>query len=241
MEVLECIKARRSIRKYRSDNIPWDHISNILDAGRLAPSSGNLQSWKFIVIKDEAKKKQLADACVQQFWMESAPIHIVVVGDPDKVKRFYGDRGERLYVIQNCAAAVENMLLEATNLGLGSCWIGAFDEDMVRRALDIPPEIRPQAIITIGYSDETPQDQVRLPIEATIYLDKWRRKIRNVPAYFYYWSPGIQKNIQKGKSVVEEGGKSLMQKAREVAKNIRSKLEKKNKEQEEEINQIKRE
>jgi len=125
MEVLDCITTRRSIRKYLDKPVPWDLVSNVLEAGRFAPSCGNLQNWKFIIVLDDDKRKGLAEASLRQYWMEQAPVLLVVVAEPEKAKRYYGDRGERFYTIQNCAAVATNMMLEAHNLGLGSCWVGA--------------------------------------------------------------------------------------------------------------------
>ncbi len=176
MNIEECLKTRRSIRKYKDKPIDWDKIVQILDAGKFAPSAGNIQNWKFIVVKKEDVRKKLATASFDQDWMEDAPIHIVVVGEPEKAERFYGSRGERLYTIQSCAAAVQNMLLMAHEIGLGSCWVGAFDELKVKRALNIPENPTPQAIITIGYPDEKPDMPSRTELEHTVYIDKWWAK-----------------------------------------------------------------
>ena len=232
MEVLECIKARRSIRKYLDKPIPWDLVAHIIDAGRRAPSSGNLQNWKFILALDADKRKAIAEASLKQYWMEQAPLHIIIVAEPEKVKRYYGERGERLYSVQNCSIVATQMMLEATNLGLGSCWVGAFDEDMVKRALGMPKEARPQIILTIGYAGEVPPESPRFPLEPITYFNKWRGRIRDVPSYFYYFTPKIQRGIKSTGAVAEKVGKSVMQKATDVAKSIRKKLEDKRKAQE---------
>ncbi|MFC1800423.1 nitroreductase family protein [Nanoarchaeota archaeon] len=125
MDTWECIKTRRSIRKYKPVPVPRALVAKVVDAGRFAPSSGNLQNWKFIVVTDEGLKKAIAEACLEQYWMEKASVHIVMVAEPDKAKRFYGKRG-MLYTTQNIAAATENMLLCAHSIGLGACWVGAF-------------------------------------------------------------------------------------------------------------------
>ncbi len=173
METLECIKTRRSVRKYLDKPVEWDKITKILDAGRLAPSAGNLQNWKFIVTRKDNIKTKLAEASFQQKWMEEADVHITIVAEPEKASQFYGTRGERLYTIQNCAAAIQNMLLAANDQGLGSCWVGAFDEDLVRRALKLPEHVSPQAIITIGYADEKAEMPIKKRIEHVVYIDKW--------------------------------------------------------------------
>jgi len=132
MDVLECIKTRRSIRKFLDVPVEWEKVTQIVDAARCAPSAGNLQNWKFIVVLNEDKRKSIAEACVHQLWMGKAPVHIIVCAEPERAKRFYGIRGERLYTIQNCGAAIENALLTAHSIGLAACWVGAFDEDMVK-------------------------------------------------------------------------------------------------------------
>src|SRR3989344_3339992 len=111
MDIFEAISTRRSIRKYKDKQVPWDNIVTIMQAGKYAPSAGNLQNWKFIVVKSDAKRKAIAKACLQQDWMEQAPILIVIVGEPERARMYYGARGARMYNIQGCAAAMENMLL----------------------------------------------------------------------------------------------------------------------------------
>ena len=171
MQVMECIRKRRSVRKYLAVPVDWEKIGIILDAGRLSPSAGNIQDWQFLVVLDEDKRKQISEACLNQAWMADAPIHIIICSITEHSKQFYGLRGERLYSIQNCAAAAENMLLAATSLGLGSCWIGAFDEDIVKRVCRIPDRARPQIILTIGYADEEPEEPSRRTLENVTFLN----------------------------------------------------------------------
>ena len=113
MDVFEAIRTRRSIRKYKDKPVPWDNIVTIMQAGKYAPSAGNLQNWKFIYVKTDDKRSAIAKACLGQEWMEIAPVFIVVVAEPEKAERHYGTRGARLYTTQACAAAIQNMLLIA--------------------------------------------------------------------------------------------------------------------------------
>ena len=106
MDVFEAIRTRRSIRKYKDQQVPWDNVVTILHAGRYAPSAGNLQNWKFITVKSDAKRIAIAKACLQQEWMETSPVFIVIVAEPAQAERYYGTRGARLYTIQGCAAAI---------------------------------------------------------------------------------------------------------------------------------------
>jgi len=228
MEVFECISTRRSIRQYLDIPIEWDKVGTILEAGRLAPNSGNIQDWNFIVVQDEDKRKAIAEASLRQHWMSKAPVYIIVCADLKKSERFYGIRGNRLYSIQNCAAAIENMLLTAHSLGLGACWVGAFDENVVSRVLNIPDHARPQAIITIGYSDENPKEPIRYPLTTVAFLEKYGNRIKDMAAVLHDYSLVMERNLKKGKAVFEKTGKKagslLTQKGKELAKKIKEKL-----------------
>jgi nitroreductase len=229
MELYECIKTRRSIRKYLDKEVPWDLVSKIVDAGRLAPSAGNLQNWKFVVVLDDARREKIAEACLNQTWMNKAPVHIIVLADPRVAERYYGARGDRLYSVQNCAAAIENMLLMAHNVGLGACWVGALDENMVGRTIKIPEGVRPQAIITLGYPGEKVKEPAKYPLENVTYFNGWRGKIRNVPQYMGYHSINIQNALHKGKRALKKKGKELAEKSKEVAGKIKKNIQEKNK------------
>ena len=210
--------------------VEWDKIGTILDAGRLAPNSGNIQDYSFIVVQDEGNRKTIAEASLRQYWMSKAPVHIVICADLKKSERFYGIRGERLYSIQNCAAAIENMLLTAHSLGLGACWIGAFDENVVSRVLNIPDYARPQAIITIGYSDEKPKAPQRFPLTTVTFLEGYGNRIKDVPSVMHDYSLVMERNFKKGKAIFEKTGKKtgglLNKKGKELAKRIKEKFKK---------------
>ena len=151
MQLQDAILKRRSIRRYKEKDVPVSLVGDILDVAKHAPSSGNLQNWKFIIVTDLEKREKLAEASLEQYWMIEAPVHIVICNDYQKVKAHYGKMG-RMYSIQNCAAVAYGIMLLAAEKGLGSCWIGAFDPDAVQRELEIPDEMDPEIIITLGYS-----------------------------------------------------------------------------------------
>ena len=203
-DILELIKSRRSITKYLPKPVEWEKVSRLIDAARHAPSCGNLQNWKFIVVLDAEKRKAIAEAALQQYWMAQAPVHIVVCAEPEKAERYYGIRGERLYTIQNCAAAVQNILLEAQSLGLGSCWIGAFDEEMVKKTLTVEEFARPQAIVTIGYAAEVPPKPPKYPLNAITFFNYWRNVVRDPARYMREYAVIWQRSIQKGKETVKK-------------------------------------
>lgn len=175
MDVMECIRERRSIRKFINRVVSNEKITQILDSGRWAPSAGNIQNWLFIIVRDKGRKLQLSEASFQQYWIMNADTIIVVCSDEERIRPYYGERGE-LYSIQGCAAAIENMLLTAHALGLGACWVGAFDENMVKRILKIGDGLSVQALIPIGYSGEEPPAPKRLELINSVFLEEYGSK-----------------------------------------------------------------
>jgi nitroreductase len=123
----------------------------MLRAALRAPSAGNLQPWHFIEVRRPEIKEALAVAAWGQLFVSQAPVVIVVCAEPDRSASRYRERGAELFCLQDTAAATEHILLAATALGLGSCWVGAFDEGEAARALSLPDNLRPVAIIPLGY------------------------------------------------------------------------------------------
>lgn len=156
MDLFEAIYTRRSIRKFLAIPVEFDKLSEIVKAGCYAPCAGNLQNWKFIIETDPEVIKGLYHHTLEQEAFLSATAAIIVVAETEEGEKFYGMRGKRLYAIQNCAAAIQNMLLAAHALDLGAVWIGAFDENRVNDQYSIPSAARAQAIILVGYPDEKP-------------------------------------------------------------------------------------
>ncbi|MBT4446779.1 hypothetical protein HOA92_04585 [archaeon] len=226
-DIIDIIKERRTTEDFLPKYVDWDKISKIIDAGRHAPSSGNIQNWKFIVVNSPDKKRGLAEAAFGQHKITLASSLIVVCGEEDKGERYYGLRGARLYTIQNCAAAVQNMLLEATSLGLGSKWIGAFDEDKVREICSIPAEVRPQAIVAFGYAKSIPPKPPKYPLESLVYLEKWRSKLRNPNRYLKNYSAILKGNVEEIKTVMQKTATLVKEKAAPKAKSITEKLREK--------------
>lgn len=218
MDITDCIQARRSVRKFLSKMVEWGKIGDILNAGRLAPSAGNLQNWKFVVVQDEKRRKNIAEAALQQYWMVEAPTHIVVCAEPVKSKKFYGIRGERLYSIQNCAAAIQNMLLTANNLGLGACWVSAFDEEMVKRACQIPDSVRPQAIVVIGYPAEKPAVPDKYKLMDVCYFESWENKIKDIDVAQMDYSSFMERQVKQQGKKVRKKAEKVLDKIREKTK-----------------------
>jgi nitroreductase len=172
--IMDVIKGRRSIRRFkRGEKVSEEDLKKILEAATYAPSAGNRQPWEFIIVENEDTKNKLAEAAYNQTWITEAPIIIVVCANEERSASRYGERGRTLYCIQDTAAAIQNMLLMAHSLGYGTCWVGAFNENEVRRILNIPISVRPVAIIPIGKPDEKPTMPPRIPIQKLIHYEKY--------------------------------------------------------------------
>ncbi|VBB06179.1 nitroreductase [Lucifera butyrica] len=159
-DVFDCMRECHSVRSFQPDPIPDATLGRILEAASWAPSAGNLQPWYFYVVINSELKHRLAEAAFEQQQIEAAPVAIVLMADPARSNERYGERGAQLYCIQDTAAAAQNMLLAAEGLGLGACWVGAFDERRVQELVEAPPRLRAVAILCIGYSDE-PEDEYK--------------------------------------------------------------------------------
>lgn len=171
--VIQAIFSRRSIRRYLDVPVEWDKVGDVVRAGMMAPNSGNLQIWRFVVVRTPEKRRAVADACLQQYWMEKAPVHIVIFAKLEKMSQYYGIRGVRLYSIQDCAMAAMNMMLAAHELGLGTCFVSAFEEDAMTRIFKLPDNVRPQGVIALGYPDEKPDVPSKYRIETLTGIENY--------------------------------------------------------------------
>ncbi len=156
MDVLEAIKERRSIRAFTDGKVSEKDVERLIDAARWAPSAGNTQPLELVVIKDKEMKRKLSEAALNQTFIQKAPVVIVVCADLNRSSRGYGSRGERLYSLQDTAAATENILLAAQELGLATCWVGAFRDKEVAKAVKAPKNMKPVAIVPVGHPAERP-------------------------------------------------------------------------------------
>ncbi len=171
MELSEVIRKRRSVRKFDgTKDVSDETIRTILEAGIHAPSSGNTQCWHFVVVKDPELKSKLSTDAGHQPFIREVPVVIVVCIDLE-VSAGYGERGINTYSLQDTAAAIQNMLLTITDLGLATCWVGAFNEEPAAEILDLRKGLRPIAILPIGHSTESPKMPKRKSLEEVV---EWR-------------------------------------------------------------------
>ncbi len=169
MDVFEAIESRRSIRKYLTKEVEQDKIDKIIESARIAPSAANRQEWKFVVVKDQLIRDKLVDACMGQKFVAQAPVLIAACStESEKIMPC----GQYAYSV-DLSIALSFMILEATELGLGTCWLGAFKEDDVKSILNIPEEVRLVGLTTLGYSDESPDKRPRKSLEEVLTYEKW--------------------------------------------------------------------
>lgn len=161
---------RRSCRAFRTDPIPKEDLDRLLEAICAAPSAGNCQPWRFLVVRSQEEREALAAAAGGQDFLAQAPIAIVVCADAARSAASYGSRGRDLYVLQDTAAATENLLIAATALGYGTCWVGAFDEDEASAVLRLPKKLRPVAIIPIGKAAKKLGRSSRRPMSEVVEM-----------------------------------------------------------------------
>lgn len=217
-DILELIKSRRNITHFLPKFVSWENISRVLDAGRHAPSCGNIQNWKFIVILKPELKQEIAAACYDQFEIANAFALIVVCAEPEKAERYYGEKGKTFFTVQNCAAAVQNMLLEGHALGLGTRWVGAFDVERVKDLLAIPEDAEPHAIVALGYAKDVPPKPPKYPLETLVYFGAWRAKIADPAKYLNDIATILARKAHSAEDAMKKAKEMLVPKKKEMVK-----------------------
>jgi len=172
MEVRTAIRERRSIRAFKSDPVAEEVVEELMELANMAPSAGNLQAREFIAVRDDKTKEGLAAAALNQMFISEVPVCIVVCVNYERIAH-YGERGRELYVFHDTGAAIQNILLAVHDMGLGAVWVGAFDEDPVKRILNLPEHIRPVAIIPVGHPVEQPRMRSRRDLSDILRKESW--------------------------------------------------------------------
>ena len=156
METSVCLRTRASVRSFRPDDIPQKTLEDAIEAATSAPCAGNVQEWHFVVVRNAGNRKRLAEAAFQQAVIARAPVVVAVCSDTRQIEDAYGERGKTLYSVQDAATASQNLMLCAWDKGIGSCWVGSFNEQKVRDILVLPGHVRPLALIAMGYPATAP-------------------------------------------------------------------------------------
>lgn len=176
MKLLEAIEKRRSIRKFKDKIVKWSDVLEAIDAALKAPLAGNIDTLKFIIVTDQDTKNELA-GYADQAWISQADTLVIACSDDAQLERMYDARAQT-YARQQVGAALQNFLLRLTDLGLASCWVGAYLDKGIQEVLEIPTHIRVEGIFPIGYPDEKPHPVKKEALESRIYWDKWNVKKR---------------------------------------------------------------
>lgn len=179
MDLFEVIEKRRSIRRFKPKEVPEKDLKRILEAGRLAPSGSNRQPWRFIVVRDPERKKSLSVAAHNQKSVADAFAVIVALGDPSVPVdlrarlRSLANRvsSTRIPHRQDPMIAVEHMVLAATALGYGACWIGAFDDSEAKKILEVPKNLDAIVLIPVGVPDEEPLARPRKAFKEVFFKE----------------------------------------------------------------------
>ena len=165
MEVYEAVQKRKSVRAYEPTPIPKEIMNRVLEAAWVSPSANNSQPWHFIIVTDPEKRKALSQGLYAKF-VHEAPTVLVACGDEKASPKWYA---------VDTAIALQNMVLVATGEGLGTCWVGSFDEDNVKKLLGIPDHLRVIALLPVGY----PRDKIDL-VRALNYAMKKRKSLNEI-------------------------------------------------------------
>lgn len=165
MEFFDVIKNRHSIRTFTDQPVEPEKVHKILETANLAPSAGNLQAYEIYVVTDAKKRDGLSCAALAQEYIAVAPVALVFCTHPELTEGRYTERGTRLYTVQDATIACSFAMLAATDLGLGSVWVGTFDEKVVRMIIGAPDRQVPVVILAVGYPGEYPEQHPRRPLD----------------------------------------------------------------------------
>ncbi|MFC2014950.1 nitroreductase family protein [Chloroflexota bacterium] len=167
MDFIEIVKKRYSVRAYKSTPVEEDKLNKILEAARLAPTGANRQAFQLIIVHTAGREEELQPIYGKE-WFVQAPIIICAcaVTEPDQP---YSEAGH----YRNIGIVMDHVILAATDLGLGTCWIGAYDAEAARKILGIQENAHPVVLATVGYADDQPKERVRKPIEELVRYERW--------------------------------------------------------------------
>ncbi len=171
MSDTDCIKmlmTRQSIRKFTGEHVPEEVVDEVIEMALQAPSAGNRQPWRIVVVRDKSRIQRLAGAALGQSVVSTCDVLLGVFAVPEESAERYGDRGRDLYVIQDTAALTYALLLGIHFKGYGACWVGAFDDEAVAETFNAPEGFRPVALIPIGVYEKAPPPRPRKSVSEVV-------------------------------------------------------------------------
>jgi len=171
MDFFDAVTNRYSVRAYLDRPVDDEVLNKIIDAARLAPSASNRQEWRFIAVRDPEKRKKLAEIAHNQSFLAQAPVILAACAVTDGHEM---SCGQLCYPI-DVAIALEHIALAATAQGLGTCWIGAFDERAAKTLLGVPPDVRIVQLMPLGFPADKARAKTRMRLDEILMTDKWRK------------------------------------------------------------------
>ncbi len=225
MNTFKTIESRRSIRQYSAQKVELDDLMMLCEMGMHAPTSGDLQDTRFIIVREKEAIETIAHMCMDQLWMTSASALIVVCSQPDLQAQWYGEKGRHVFSAQNAAAAIQNILLAATDLGLGSCWVNGYDQEKMDGFFGVD-DARVEGVITIGYADDKPDQKEMNTLLTSVSFEKYGNDIIDIDALNKDYSKKLAKKlaeVDKKTDTFREQAKKLVSGARKKAKEVHTK------------------
>lgn len=175
MDFDKVLKSRRCTRKYSVKRVAFSDLVAVCEAARLTPMAGNIYTIRLIVVSDKQKKQELSEAALGQDFIALTPYILVICSDLTNAIGSYGERA-RIYARQQAGAAIENMFLKATSLGLATCWVGAFDENAVKRALQMPDKIQVEALLPIAQPFGKEKAKLKPELKLILHFERWGQR-----------------------------------------------------------------
>jgi len=169
MDFSELIEKRYSVRAYKPDPVEDEKLQQVLEAARLAPTAANMQPFQLIVVHTRGREEEFRRIYNRE-WFVQAPLIIVVCGIPSKA---WVRHDKANYSVVDAAIVMDHLILAATNLGLGTCWIGAFDPKAARQILGIPEEVEPIVMTPLGYPNDQPRPKARKSLVELVRYERW--------------------------------------------------------------------
>ena len=176
MEFEALIRKRSMIRAFRPTPLTDGQLHKLLRNAIRAPSAGHLQPWEFIIVRDDATKRRLARAALDQNFIAEAPLVIVTCANTRRSASVYGERGVHFYSLIDVSFASLLLMLTAINEGLGCCFVGAYRDEEVSRILGLPAWVRPVGIIPVGHPAEGPARLSRIPLRDVVHEERWSER-----------------------------------------------------------------
>jgi nitroreductase len=176
MEFSRVVRKRKSVRKFKGKKPSWKDVLGVIDLANQGPFAGNHNNLKYLIIEDEDMIKELAGFC-EQHWIKESKLLIAVCSDDTHLENIYGERG-RVYSRQQAGAAIQTLLLGLANLGIDSCWVGAYSDELIKEKLKIPQHIQIEAIVPVGFEAGKEKKPDKKSLENSLYWESWSQDKR---------------------------------------------------------------